>query len=224
MSKREINPTCVLLAVSLLFCCCDDKEKAKVYLEENYKNYSTTHSIIIDSVQTYLDSLLETFTPEYVYGWTADSLVCINSTNDKLFAVTIEKPKGKGKGFFGEDAMELLGKKINGKWYFFRGGGTLTIPRDMYGLSEFNPPSEFFLSQIARKNMLESALVKENGEYVVSDEWIDNKFYNNGYGSNLSREEYDKVHWMLIMRKWKEKIDTNEYKPLKKNNSQKPNT
>ena len=101
----------------------------------------------------------------------------------------------------------------------FKGGGTLIIPRDMYGKDEMHPLSFHELSQIARKEMMESALVKKNGEYVVSDKWVDDHFYQIGYGKYDNRASYDSIHWMLIQRKWKEKIDTNEYKPLRKNNA-----
>jgi hypothetical protein len=216
MLKKGIKHTItILLFLSTYSCGNHDDDKSQSYLKTNFNSYSDIYSTLHDSISTYVDSLLGTFGPEYLYGWSIDSLICINSTKDKLFAITIEK-KGIGKKFSSDDAMELLGKKINGKWYFFKGGGALTIPRDMYGFSEENPPSQYALSQIARKNMLEPALIKKNGEYVVSDKWIDDHFYNNGYGNYNNRAAYDSVHWTPIMKKWKEKIDTNEYKPLKK--------
>jgi hypothetical protein len=192
-------------------------EKSNAYIQSNFNSYKAVYNTLNDSITIYIDSLVGTFTPEYMYGWILDSMICLNSSKDKLFAITIEIP-GIGKEFLSDGAMELLGKKINGKWYFFSGGGALTIPRDMYGFSPSNPPSQYFLSQIARKEMMESSLIKENGEYVVSDEWVDKHFYNNGYGKYDNRAQYDSVHWSLIMRKWKEKIDTNEYKPLRKKN------
>ena len=222
MSKKGIKISLIIIGLSHIFACSgpnNSSERSNEYLKKKFNSYKEVFIILNDSIHTYIDSTLATFSAEYSYGWIVDSMICINTANDKLFAITTEIP-GKGKIFKSDDAMELLGKKINGKWYFFKGGGALTIPRDMYGYSETNPPTQYFLSQIARKNMLESALVKKDGEYVVSDEWIDNKFYQNGYGVYDTHAEYDSIHWMLIMRKWKEKIDTNEYKPQKKN---KPN-
>lgn len=223
MSAKEIKILFYTFIILSTSSCKDNKEKTNIYLKDNFKHYSSTHKIISDSINLYLDSSLATFKSEYVYGWYLDSLVCINSSNDKLFALIIQPPT-PGKGFFMDDAMQLLGKKINNKWYFFKGGGTLAIPRSMYGYSETNPPSQYFLSQIARKNMMESALEKKGGEYVIDDDWVENKFYNTGYGLNLSRAQYDSIHWALIMRKWKEKIDTNEYKPFKKFQKEKPNS
>lgn len=69
----------------------------------------------------------------------------------------------------------------------------------------------------------------------MNDKWIDEHFYNAGYDSFTHHrkpgmvspgEEYqmprdkaktDSVHWWLITDKWKHKIDTNEYKPLRRN-------
>ena len=166
----------------------------------------------------YIDSGLVEFTPEYMYGWSVDSFVCVNSSQDRLVAMTIEIPNS-GKGFLSDDAMKLLGKKINNKWYFFRGGGTLTMPRKIYGYSESNPPSSIFLSQIARKEFLEPSLItNEAGDYIVDDKWIDDHFYYNGMCAHCKTQaQYDSTHWDKIMRKWKEKIDTNEYKPVKRN-------
>src|SRR5687768_8525256 len=98
MLKRGINLVVITLLITLLYSCADNKSKSKNYLETNYKNYSSIHDLIKDSVNIYIDSLLEEFTPEYIYGWTVDSLVCINREKDKLVAITVEFPNS-GKGF-----------------------------------------------------------------------------------------------------------------------------
>jgi hypothetical protein len=224
MLKNAIKFLLPFIFVLLINSCGSNTStpvKSNSYISSNFNSYKDVYGILNDSIKTYVDSLVGTFTPEYMYGWVVDSMICINSSNDKLFAITIEQPRA-GTGFLSDDAMELLGKKINGKWYFFSARGSLVIPRDMYGYSETKQPSQYFLSQIARKQMMESTLVKKDGEYVVSDEWIDQKFYNNGWGVFKTHAEYDSVHWVMITRKWKEKIDTNEYKPLRKYKEEKP--
>lgn len=212
----------------LIFCaaiasCNNHNSKSATYVNNNFQKYSTIYATINDSIQRYTDSLLGTFQSAYIWPWQVDSMLCLNSKSDLLFT-TILSSSGTGKGMTGDDAEELLGKKINGKWFFFKGGGTLIVPRDMYGKDEMHPLSFYELSQIARKNMMASALIRKGGEYIVDDDWVEDKFYNTGYGLNLSRAQYDSIHWMLIMRKWTEKIDTNEYKPLKKHTHQKTNS
>jgi hypothetical protein len=98
----------------------------------------------------------------------------------------------------------------------------------MYGKDEMHPLTFHELSQIGRKNFLESSLIKNAaGEYVVNDKWIDAHFYNNGFalkGWDIIKDKVkcDSVHWYDILHKWKEKIDTNEYKPFRRKVQPKP--
>lgn len=222
MLENDIKRPIQLLVLILFASACGNinkneaVDKTNLFVKTNFENYSDVYKMIIDSVDRYVEARLSSFKPEYVYGWDVDSMICLNKSGDRLVALTLER-KGAGKGYYLDDVMRLLGKKIDGQWYFFHGGGTLSIPRESYGYSELNPPSQFQLSQIARENCLASALIKdENGNYVVSDAWVEKHFYNNGYGNFSSRAAYDSVHWKIILDKWKHKIDTNEYKPLHK--------
>ncbi len=89
----------------------------------------------------------------------------------------------------------------------------------MYGKDAMHPLSFHELSQIARENMLSSALIRDkNGNYIVNDDWVEKHFYYNGMcGHCKTQAQYDSTHWFKITDKWKHKIDTNEYKPLRKN-------
>jgi hypothetical protein len=149
-------------------------------------------------------------------------MICLNSSSDKM-VTTINISVGVCGDCRMDAITKLLGKKINGIWYFFEGGGTLIVPRDMYGKDAMHPLTFHELSQIARKEFLESALIKNAaGEYVVNDKWVDDHFYQNGFGNYKSKAEYDSVHWMMILQKWKYRIDTNEYKPLHRKVQPKP--
>jgi hypothetical protein len=150
-------------------------------------------------------------------------MICLNSSSDKM-VTTINISVGVCGDCRMDAITKLLGKKINGIWYFFEGGGTLIVPRDMYGKDAMHPLTFHELSQIARKEFLESALIKNAaGEYVVNDKWIDAHFYYNGICADCKTHvQYDSVHWYEILHKWKEKIDTNEYKPLHRKVQPKP--
>ncbi|MEO6903432.1 MAG: hypothetical protein ABI315_09775 [Bacteroidia bacterium] len=206
-----------------------EEKKADFYANKNYSHYSNIYSTLIDSINIYVDSSLNEFLGETLWPWEVDSLICINSNNTKLVS-TINSSSGSCKKCVSDAITKLLGKKINGKWYFFKGGGTLIVPRDLVGKDEIHPLSFHELSQIAREEFLESALIKNAaGEYVVNDKWIDAHFYNNGFASMgwneiKDKAKYDSVHWYYILHKWKVKIDTNEYKPFRRKIEMKPAT
>lgn len=214
----------LLCILTTVISCTDKNTISNNYTSNNFKFYSKIYTIINDSIITYQDSLLNEYLHIYGEEWQIDSMVCINSHNDKLVA-TINNSNGIGEYGTSDAITKFLGKKINNKWYFFEGGGTLVVPRDMYGKDEMNPLSFSELSQIARKEFLASALIKnEQGEWIVSDKWIDDHFYYNGMCADCkTTQEYDSVHWFKILDKWNHKIDTNEYKPLKKHQT-KPNS
>ncbi|MES2837522.1 MAG: hypothetical protein V4667_08365 [Bacteroidota bacterium] len=190
------------------------------YAKSRFNEYSDIYTTIVDSISIYTDSSLTLFLNEYYSEWQIDSLVCINSKKDKL-VTTINSTPGVCKECKMDDITKLLGKKINGKWYFFKGGGSLAVPRDMYGKDATHPLSFYELSKIARKEMLAGAVIEKNGKLIIDDKWVDRHFYNNGFAQRgwdeiKDRPKYDSVHWFYIMDKWKHKIDTNEYKPLQR--------
>lgn len=225
-----------IVLIGLVLCAsCSDVEKNSTikiseyhlksdsYVEANFTNYSKIYTIINDSINLYVDSLLDEFSTEYTTEWQLDSMVAINSANDKL-VTTINISVDT---CIMDYVSKLYGKKINGKWYFFM-GEHLAVPRNYYGKDEKHPLSFHELSQIGRKNFLESALIKNaTGAYVINDKWIDVHFYDNSYTVEKwdvvkDKAKYDSAHWNCIMRKWKKKIDTNKYKPFHKKEPPKP--
>ncbi|MEO9218217.1 MAG: hypothetical protein ABI315_06525 [Bacteroidia bacterium] len=224
--KKEIK---IALMFFLFFICsCNSSFKeggemnADTYVIKNYNSYADIHSTLNDSINIYVDSLLKCFLGQYLWPWEVDSLVCINSNKTKL-VTTINSSSGSCKECVSDEIIKLLGKKIDGVWYFFESGESLIVPRDMYGKDEMHTLCFHELSQIARKEFLGSAIIKNAaGEYVVNDKWIDANFYKNLFGGYESKVEYDSVHWNLILEKWKVKIDTNEYKPFRRKVTPKP--
>ena len=223
MSRNVIKYILVLSAIFLFFSCNQKQnEITNTYVENNFKKYEGIYKILNDSINLYQDSLIKEFLFIYGEDWKLDSMICINSINDHLVAA-INVSYGKGKEGTTDDISKILGKKIKNKWYFFMGGGNLVIPRNMYGKDEMHPLSFHELSQIARKEFLESALIKNgNGEFVVNDKWVDAHFTDLGWGKFKNVAQYDSVHWYYIMHKWQEKIDTNKYKPLWRNKGESP--
>ncbi|MEO9218216.1 MAG: hypothetical protein ABI315_06520 [Bacteroidia bacterium] len=237
MLKKEIK----VVLITLLLCssCNDNNENNGVikigdyqlnsnkYVDDNFNKYSKIYTLLNDSIGIYVDSLLKEFSTEYTTEWEVDSMLVINSANDKLVA-TINISIDTCNHCIMDQVSKLLGKKINGIWYFFMGGGHLAIRRNYFGKDEYHPLTFHELSQIGRKNFLESALIKNAaGEYIVNDKWIDAHFYNNGFASIgwdiiKDKVKYDNVHRYDILHKWKVKIDTNEYKPFHRKIETKP--
>ncbi len=207
--------TCSLFYLLLMLSCSNRRDIDK-YIAENYTEYSNEYRIFKDSLKFYSFSRLKNYEFLSTQKWEIDRMLCLNSKKDKLVAIVMVS---SGYGFQGKSdwITQYLGKNINGYWYFFEGGGTLIVPRDMYGKDEMHPLSFHELSQIARKEMFgENALTKKDGKLIVNDEWIDEYFYNNGYGKmgwtvEKNRAQYDSVHWHYIIDKWKHKIDTVEF-------------
>lgn len=231
--KNVIKFFCISFSV-FVFSCESKREKDKdsisslanlninKYVIDKYKNYEKIYTLINDSVSLYSNSLLKSFANLYIFDYEIDSMVCINSSNDKLVG-TINVSIGKCSNCKLDNISLFLGKKIYGEWYFFLGGGHLKVPRDMYGKDAASPLSFHELSKIARKEMLSGAVIEKNGKLIIDDKWVDSFFYNNGYGKYSTSAQYDSVHWRIIMDKWKHKIDTNEYKPLQRKQFKKNN-
>ena len=230
MSHKEIKYLLLFFIVFSVFSCGinsenESKKSTNIFARNNFNSYKYIYDVVNDSIKYFTASKLYEFKGEYCNNWELDSLIVLNSTKDKMVGALIIS-YGSCRDCVSDYTQKLLGKKINGKWYFLK-GSSLIIPRDLYGKTEMNPLSFHELSQIARKELLESALIKnKQGEYLINDNWVDGHFYNNGYAQmgwnpKKDKEKYDSVHWYYIMKKWKQKIDTTKFKPF---NKSKPNT
>lgn len=212
MLRKENNLFIYLFFCLFIFLSCLRENKSNKYIEDNFESFENEFYLIKDSVKKYSESILEDYSGEYMWHWIIDSLVCLNSSNDKLIAVSIIST-GSCKDCKSDEVVMMLGKKINNFWYFFQ-GSTLIVPRDLYGKDEYHPLSFHELSQIARKEMFgENCLIKKDGKWIVNDKWVDYYFYNSGVcGHCITKEQFDSAHWVQINRKWKHKIDTTEFK------------
>jgi hypothetical protein len=206
----------ILVFVTLILFSSCGKSKIEKYIEQNYNVYTELHKTLTDSTNSYLNSHLKSFLQLYNNPWQIDSFICVNSKNDKLVA-TINSSIGKCKECWSDDVTKILGKKVNNKWYFFVGGGTLVVPRESYGKTPQMPLTLTELSQIAHKEMFgENCLIKKDGEYVVNDAWVDQHFYNKGICADCKTiGEYDSVHWKKILDKWNHKFDPKEFEKEK---------
>lgn len=208
----------VLTILFFFLCSCSNKTELDTYVDDNFKNYSILHELIKDSVEYYVKSNLSDFIGEYFWKWQVDSLVCVNSANDKL-VTTINISSGISREAVSDEILKLLGIKKNNKWYFFHGGGALIVPRDMYKKTEMEPLSFHELSQIARKEFMNGSIKKGIGSaYVTDDRWINSHFEYNGIcGHCRTKKQFDSTYWELIKDKWNHRIDTTKLKQKTEN-------
>lgn len=212
MEERRLR---VAILAFLLLTGCRNNDKYNHYVSFNNSQICQIHSTLSDSIRTYLKSYLLITKSIMNQDWAVDSFICINSKKDKLVA-TINNSNGIGEVGTSDAVGKILGKKINNHWYFFEGGGTLIVPRDMYGKDKNHPLSMHELSQIAHKEMFgENCLIKKDGEYIVNDAWVDQHFYDKGWGNFKRKEQYDSVHWFYIIDKWNHKFDPKEFEKEK---------
>lgn len=206
---QNVNKSLVLISPFLLLGSCGNIQED--YINNNFNDYADEYKIINDSVRFYVNSELEEYKNLYMQEWEIDSLVLFNKEKDKLYT-TINNSSGIGKYGTSDAITELIGEKINGKWYFIQ-GASLVVPRDMYGKDEYHPLTFKELSQIARKEMFGDVLSKSNGKFIVNEYWMNELFYNNGFGRSTwsfpkYKNQYDSVRWFYITDKWKHKLDT----------------
>jgi hypothetical protein len=191
---------------------CTKRSKNDDYVIKNFNEYSVIYNTLNDSLDYYSRNQLSDFFGLVYDKWQVDSLICINSSYNELFA-TCNVSSTYEKKAWSDEVKMILGKKINNQWYFFK-GSTLVVPREMYGKDEHHPLSFHELSQIARKEMFgDNCLIKKDGKWIVNDKWVDYFFYNSGVcGHCKTKEQFDSAHWAAINKKWKHKIDTAEFK------------
>src|SRR5574337_1882422 len=96
MLKREIRFICLFICLFIYSCVNIEKKtelKTSTYVDNNFKLYSNEYKTIADSVAMYVNSALNEYLHIYNQEWQIDSLICLNSTRDKL-VTTINNSTG----------------------------------------------------------------------------------------------------------------------------------
>lgn len=209
------NKLIIVTVIIILFNSCSKESRIDKHISKNFNSVKNEYKLLEDSLKYFANSHLKDFTSEYLFPWQIDSFICMNSSRDK-FVATINSSSKTCRECEMDDVTKILGKKFNGVWYFFLGGGTLVVPRSKYGKDGMHPLRMHELSQIAHKEMFgENCLIKKDGEYIVNDAWVDQHFYDKGWGNFKRKEQYDSVHWFYIKDKWNHKFDPEEFKKEK---------
>ncbi len=115
------------------------------------------------------------------HPWYLDSLVCFNKNADRcVMAISYQLEEEAN-----HDGMDYLyGAHIQGKWYFFFGGGHFTLPRDYYQSNIHIPLRVDQLNEIALENIFSGYLKKnKEGEWEVNDAFFTAHFESSGWGN-----------------------------------------
>lgn len=141
-----------------------------------------------------------------------DSLLCFNQEKNRLVTCILQQQLLK-EGVQ-DDIEYLLGESINGRWYFFSGGATLTLPRELYQKDIHSALSLNKLHQIALKEIY-SGYLKRNGE--INEDWFLSHFEGPGWGDFNNQAAID---WVLNGKRFNNKKDFFEFLHLEvvKNN------
>jgi hypothetical protein len=123
-----------------------------------------------------------------------DTLLAINSTNDKLIMAHLgqeltKKEKLDGIGYF-------YGLKIKGRWYFFS-GATMYLPR----IDLTKPTSFDTLHQIALDKVFQGYLMQdEKGKWQINDEFFGRFYERDAYNFPFTTQASWEASWLKLMR------------------------
>ncbi len=191
----------VLILLCTLFTCKNNlntavRDKRILYKAHSIKQignkaYLNVWNAARDSVKTYIDNHLVRFTTYNNHVWYLDSLVSFNKKADRCVMALSYQDNPSSPS----DCMEYLyGAKINGKWYFFLGGGQFVLPRDYYQTNVRVPLNIEQFNDIATDNIFNGYLKKDAaGKWEINDAFFVAHFEDVGWG-DFERYQDTVVH------------------------------
>ena len=224
MFKLEIKITLILVFACVLSACKENKSEATKRKRDLYQTFSikqvgrqeywTVWNTAKDSVQNYIDNGLIRFNSYINRAWYLDSLISFNKRADRcVMALSLQAPP-----YSPRDRMEYFyGAKINGKWYFFLGGGQFILPRDYYQKDVRVPLSIEQFNEIAVGNIFSGYLKKDkNGTWRINDRFFTAHFEDVGWGDferyqdtvvhgkrfNNKKEYFESIYLDVVKGNW----------------------
>ncbi len=224
----KVFPFVVLVVLVWFISSCSSNDKGELAdhgreaLERRKLLYKFARSMIgqneyhliqrklADSIEFYKKNRLKSFYyDDQNYSTTTDSLLCINTANNKFITSRYIRYSNNSK----MDAIEYFyGVKIKEQWYFFS-GPTVYIPRDPENLK--TPTSFTKLHEIAIDNIFKGYLKKnkESGEWEINEGFFADLTGNAGCADCETQVQWDSVYLATVRENWKNR-DTTNYKPL----------
>lgn len=186
--KKKLGLIFMLLLGLLHSCINQPKTEEKQYdvLEISVstigeKEYWRIYNSIVDSLKSWDENKLGNFDfSEYGKKMVIDSVLCFNSTKDKLISTLLNF---NTKNTVSDGIDEFYGAKIEGKWYFWTGGYTPVI-RDSPG----HDPNKSLSYKQLHSMVGYGGYLDQNG--AIRDEWFEGRFKGSGWGYFKDRYMY----------------------------------
>ena len=223
-----VNRVIVFIFLIALVSCSDENEKKKnkerndkiVELSNitigGHQEYEKIRQQALDSLNSWCNAELLSYRSIcYSRTYRLDSTVCFNGEKDRMVKAIYVKcndPSGKT-----EDVSYFWGVKVNGKGYFFGGGGTMVVLREHYQKDIHQPVSFEKLHELAMEDMLRG-YIKQNeaGQWEVNDAFFTHHFEGNGWSSferyqdtvvygkryTSKKEYFEDIYLRKVASKW----------------------
>ncbi len=174
MYKKEIKPIILSLAMFSIFSC-NNKLQTKLDLDEYTIFIGSKHNEIHINSWGHFANLIER-NSEIMYSflftssWAIDSTIYVSYDGRRIFS-HILKRKPKWSTTQTDVAKEIIGAKVNEKWYFLL-GDQIIYPRDHYKYDANTPFTFEELNYLVNHRLFPKIVTKINEEYVVSKEFF----------------------------------------------------
>ncbi len=190
-------------------------EMINTYIKENHAPNFALLKVANDTITSWLKNDLVASQMLLLDKWKIETPILINANNDKLYCVILKQ----STSFLNSNSdwmFDLVGAKINGKWYFFFGSSTV-IDRASYQDSIYNPMTFDELSYLARENLSRSFYQDEKGNVKVLESFFDFMDDPNGWGlpAGSTRKDIDSVIVARNKKMRQYKIDPAEIEQIK---------
>lgn len=194
--SNNVRKISIFLLLSILFGCNHPSKKRSglSFLQESQKKigteeYNNIYKQTTDSLINWLKYDLYNIN-KYGYIYKIDSLLCFNTSGTRFIGAELHF-LGNQNSKFSDGIHYFYGEKIDGNWYFWR-GGYIVIPREIY--PKHDPTQPLSYSQLH-----EQALKEVFGGYLTKDGQINEEWFAHHFekGGRFSFEDRYKYKWIL---------------------------
>ena len=223
---KQGNKTLMWVLIIFLFnfySCSNENSKTfdyKIYddyKQNHFNDHNQIYLIAHDSIQNWIKSGIKESFYIMFSRWQVDSTMIFNNDSSRLYT-TLNKQKTAIKNGTQDVVMELLGAKINDRWYFYP-GATYIVPRQNYQDSMYAPLTFEELSYVAHKRPMAGMLLRDkDGKVVVNHERMNDRFFagdGDFHKCNKVQSCYDSVIIEINKSMHSKKLDPAEVEDIK---------
>ncbi|WP_125869951.1 hypothetical protein [Williamwhitmania taraxaci] len=155
-----------------------------------------------DTLKSWKTNNLQDYEFLNLYACRIDSLMCFNSSNNKLIGAILVSNEFSYTNF--SDGITIFnGVRIKKNWYFFT-GASIVLPREYYEKDIHTPLSFEKLHEIAMKEVFSGYLKKNlQGKWEVNEDFFGSITNYDAYNYPYSTQDsYDKSVLKLVRANW----------------------